>query len=346
MTRSTPPGDRTADAVECFLCLTDPDADPAQRARWTAWLGENAENRAAYHAVRDSWSRRVPADVWPTHDEIVNDPYDPEQPVPAARRPGRGVGGAGRGIGQRPTRGSSLVLVAGALLLAVVVVGLSNYLRPPASPPEALVYQTGRGEQRRIALADGSAIVLGPLSKLRITGGAAGRSVRLDGGEAIFAVAHDPAHPFTVQANGGQVDDIGTLFSVAIRAGQATVTVVDGAVSVSPGGGGTVQLRHDQQVSFAGRLNPVVTVDARAETDWSRGRLAFVDQPLAAVVADLARYTTRDITIADPAVGDLRYTGTIEADAIDPWIAALTRVYPVAAERDGDRLVLRSHPGN
>jgi transmembrane sensor len=346
MPQPTPSGDRTAAAVECFLCLTDPDADPAQRARWTAWLGESPENRAAYHAARESWNRAVPRDVWPTYEEIVNDAYDPEQPIPAARRRGRGAGGAGRGRGERASRGSSLVVVAGVLLLTVILVGLSKYLRPPDAIPEASVYQTGRGEQRRIALTNGSSITLGPLSSLSLAGGPSGRSVHLVSGEALFAITHDPARSFTVFADGGRIDDIGTIFGVAIRAGETTVTVVDGGVSVSSGGGSNVTLQHDQQVSFAQGLSPVVAVDGHSATDWTRGRLAFVDQPLATVVADLARYTTRDVVIADPAAGDLRYTGTIEADAIDQWVAALIRVYPVEADRDGDRVTLRFRPHN
>jgi transmembrane sensor len=115
---------------------------------------------------------------------------------------------------------------------------------------------------------------------------------------------------------------------------------------VSSGGGSNINLQHDQQVSFAQGISPVVAVDGHSATDWTRGRLAFVDQPLAAVVADLARYTTRDIVISDPAAGDLRYTGTIEADAIDQWVAALIRVYPVEADRDGDRVTLRFRPHN
>jgi transmembrane sensor len=67
-----------------------------------------------------------------------------------------------------------------------------------------------------------------------------------------------------------------------------------------------------------------------------RGDLAYVDRPLTSVVADLVRYTTRDILIGDAAAGGLRYTGTIDTDAIDQWIAAPVWVYPVAIDRSGD----------
>jgi transmembrane sensor len=349
MTQPNLPGDRTSDAVECFLCLADPDAEPAARARWTAWLGANDQNRAAYHRVRDSWNRPVPGDVWPSHAEILGDDYNPDEPVPM-----RQTKGAGR-VTHRWRRSTSeyspgsawLMPIAGVLLVAVIVASWSVTRSPRPEAADALVYRTARGEQRRIALSDGSAVTLGPLSTLSVTAGSDGRSARLDGGEAIFAVIHDPARPFRLLANGGQIEDVGTTFAVEIHSGTATVTVVDGAVKVSPRAASTsADVRRDEQVSFAAELGPVGPVDGRLETDWSRGRLAYVDQPLIAVVADLTRYTTRDIVLADREVGALHYTGTIEADAIDQWAAALTRVLPVGATHDGTRLILRSMPKN
>ena len=347
MTQPNAPGDRTADAIECFSCLIDPDAEPALRARWTAWLGESAENRAAYHAVRDTWNRPVPRDAWPTHEEIVNDQYDGTNPIPPK------TGGGGRRFMMIPGLspiGSRLVLVAGALVVAVMIAGLWRTRSVVPETPDTVAYRTGRGEQRRIALADGSAITLGPLSNLRVMVGGQGRSAQLDEGEAIFAINHDPAQPFKLAANGGEIEDVGTTFGVEIRSNRATVTVVEGAVRVSTaasnGSPAVLELQHDQQVTFGRELGPVGAIDGRGETDWSRGRHAYLDRPLADVVADLTRYPTRDLVLADQAVGALHYTGTIEADAIDQWAAALTRVFPVDATHEGNRLILRSAPKN
>ncbi len=349
MTEPNRPGDRSADAIECFLCLADPDAEPSARARWTAWLGESDENRAAYHRVRDTWSRPVPEDVWPTHEEIVNDGYDASAPIQARPTAFQGRGGGRTGVPTARAWPASawLAPIAGGLLIAVLLVGWQK-IRPTApTAPEAQIYQTARGEQRRIALADGSAITLGPLSDLTLMVGAQSRSARLNGGEALFTINHDPARPFKLLANGGVIEDVGTTFAVEIRSDRATVTVVDGTVKVSPRPeAASVSLKHDEQVSFSRELGPVGTVDGHAETDWSRGRLAYVDQSLADVVADLERYTTRDIVLADSNAGAIRYTGTIESDAIDQWAAALPHVFPISATRDGNRLVLRSAAKN
>jgi transmembrane sensor len=342
----TPQDDRAEEAVECFLCLNDPDAEPRVRARWSAWLSENAENRAAYHRVRDAWTRTVPHDVWPAHDEILADTYDGDGPIPQP---------AGRATRSRFSVATvSLAMVATTLLVAIVGVSVFGPAKPPAVAWQS--YRTDRGEQRRIALPDGSSITLGPASVLFLegeepgggAGGGApggGRSARLDMGEAVFAIVHDPARPFTLVANGGRIDDIGTTFGVAVASGRATVTVVEGAVRVTADlGAESIDLSRDQQVSFSRRLEPARVVDSRAATDWVRGRLVYVDRPLGEVVADLVRYSALDIEIADSTVAQLHYTGTIETDAIDHWVAALTRVFPVEADREGARLVLRSAP--
>jgi transmembrane sensor len=345
MARSTPHDERTEEAVECFLCLNDPDAEPRVRARWSAWLSADPANQEAYHRVRDAWSRPVPSDVWPTGAEIAGDRDDGAGPpvVPVARR-------------RVSFATLSLATVAAVLLAAVV--GLWAVDRPGTPAVAWRSYRTDRGEQRTLALADGSSIALGPSSVLFLEaaagaaggeggtdGPAPGRAARLESGEAVFSIVHDPARPFSVAANGGRIDDVGTTFGVSLGAGRATVTVVDGSVRVvARSGGAAVSLSRDQQVSFAAGLEPARSVDGRAATDWVHGRLIYTDRPLGEVVGDLVRYTTLNIEVADPAVAQLRYTGTIETDAIDRWVVALTKVFPVRADREGARLVLRSAP--
>lgn len=337
MTRSDPPDERTADAVECLLCLTDPDADPGERARWAAWLSADPRNRAAFNMARDVWSRPIPNDVWPSDAEVAGDTSHPSDPVPA---------GAGRGTGDesrmsRTGSSPSLLLVAASLLVVVTTVVLWRGLGGGSGPGQAAAYETGRGEFRKIALGGGSTVTLGPLSRISLEEGSA-RSAQLETGEAMFVVAHDPDHPFRVSVRGGTVVDIGTTFAVTVSPEQAVVTVVEGSVSVSVPGASPVSLGRDRQVAFAGALGPVLSVDGDAETGWVRGRLAYVDRPLSEVVADLGRYTTREIAIGDPAAGALRYTGTIEPVAIDAWLAAITRAFPLQADRDGNRVLLRS----
>jgi ferric-dicitrate binding protein FerR (iron transport regulator) len=140
MTQSTPPDERAADAVECFLCLNDPDADPRVRARWMAWIGECEENQSAYHAVRETWKRPIRSDVWHSHADIVNDSHSAEGPVPAGSDRLRRRGGA---ESRRSWTTLLLISVAGVLLVAVIGVGLGQYRRPADTPSANILNYIG-----------------------------------------------------------------------------------------------------------------------------------------------------------------------------------------------------------
>jgi len=342
------PSDKVvAEAIECFQCLVDPDADPKIRTRWVAWLAD-PEHRAAYERVARTMRRPMPDDVWPSADELERDTYDPRMPIHEhlARQDAETLGW----WRLLSTRSLSAGLIAVAvLLLAIVTTVYLGRLSAPTTVAQAISYQTDRGETRGISLSDGSEIALGPLSEVRLPPGEASRSVTLLRGEALFTVTHDPARPFEVRAGDGKVQDVGTAFAVSMRPEAVTVTVVDGRVAVSTGSGGgpaaAVIVERNQQISYSGRLGPVTAVDSDIVTGWARGRLAYIDRPLAEVVADLARYSTIDLSLGDADVGALRYTGTVAPGAIEQWAATLAKAYPVEVEHIGNRMILRSKPG-
>jgi transmembrane sensor len=62
------------------------------------------------------------------------------------------------------------------------------------------------------------------------------RLVRLDSGEALFEVAHDPNRPFIVEAGLISIEALGTQFDVYRRSVSTRVTVIDGAVQISSKG--------------------------------------------------------------------------------------------------------------
>ena len=346
MKQQDPSQEHLADAIECFQSLIDPNADPKVRARWVAWLGADPEHRAAYKRVEATSRRPVPNDLWPSPEELEEDIYDPGVSVRDHRR-GLQPSRPSMWAGLLTTRPAFAGLGLAAVLLMGIVIGV--YLSEPqtgAPGGEAVVYETERGEQRRIALEDGSTFVLGPLSQARVP--RTGRTAELLRGEAYFSVVHDPAHPFEVLAGSGHIRDVGTAFNVALQPDQVIVTVADGTVSVAtkqePGQTQPVLVERNHQVAYTDRVGDVSAVDAGMAIGWTRGRLAYVDRPLSDVAGELSRFSKMDVTVSDAAVGGLRYTGTIAVDAIDQWAASLAKVYPVRVERVGTRLILQPAP--
>ncbi len=88
------------------------------------------------------------------------------------------------------------------------------------------------GEQRSIALADGSTLELNSRSKVRVRYSEHERALELLEGQALFRVAKDTSRPFIVSCDGTRVRAVGTQFDVNKKRGGTVVTVVEGQVSV------------------------------------------------------------------------------------------------------------------
>lgn len=116
----------------------------------------------------------------------------------------------------------------------------TGVLRPLFSSNETqLVYhviQTGKGEVRHYRLPDQSEITLNANSRLEYHPDfATHRQIRLQG-EALFSVAHDKAHPFTVNTNDSLATTVlGTRFNVQSydKSQETRITVVSGVVAVN-----------------------------------------------------------------------------------------------------------------
>ena len=334
-------------AAECFLALEVGSTDRLTRLRWRAWLAESAEHRRAVDDCRRAWIASAAAKVpMPGNPELSLDRYDGAVPVAAARAHRLVPQWSDEPPGRLLISRSAWMGMAASLLLAAVIA--FHYRPVQQQAPTAVVYETGRGEQRQLTLPDGSVVMLGPEVRLEVQFEPAQRVFRLMRGEALFTAAHEPGRPFLVYAGSGWIEDIGTAFDVRSDPDRVTVTVIQGEVKVGAPGAGppgsspwsNLILSRDQQISFGKTTEAVQTVDAAQATAWRGGQIAYIDQPLEKVVSDLRRYSMKDIVLQDPSVGALHYTGTVSVSELDHWATGLTRVYPVQIEVAGDRLLI------
>jgi transmembrane sensor len=243
-------------------------------------------------------------------------------------------------------------LAAGIVLLAGVAGLLALRF------PEIQVLDTAIGQQRRIALADGSQLDLAPDSRVSTRFTLWRRNVQLERGQAFFAVAHGVVRPFIVHVNGLTVTAVGTAFDVRIGPSSTVVTVSEGRVNVAPGaneaGAGadldppTVRAGVGQQVTFskpAHRLS-VATVDPKIAGSWRGGILQFVGEPLEDVVGEVNRYNARKIVVA-AGLQQKRFTGTVSPANVGDWLKALEQIYPVEVVDHGpDGIHIQSRDNN
>lgn len=125
-------------------------------------------------------------------------------------------------------------------------------------------------EPSRLRLDSGDWLVSSPGVDFDVLSEARDRVVRLNEGEMLFDVAHQPSGSFVVRASDVSVRVLGTVFSVR-REGEAIgVRVFDGAVRVRGADGAELQRLVAGDLWVSGTLEGMEEWAARSEREWRR----------------------------------------------------------------------------
>jgi len=230
----------------------------------------------------------------------------------------------------------------------IAAVGALGGLAWVAAGTLAPVYETGVGEQRVVALSDGSRVRLNTDSAVRVLYWGDARRIYLRRGQALFAVAHDARRPFLVDAGPAEVRALGTKFDVRREADGVAVTLLEGRVRVEDDAGATRELAPNQQLRVTARgVSAVAPVAAVQAASWTTGRLVFQGVPLREAVAEANRYSRRKIELAVPdTIAGEQVSGTFEAGDVEAVVAALTHFYGLEATRSPDAIRLTPRSGD
>lgn len=310
-------------ALDWAIRAADPDFDDWDGL--TAWLEADPLNPDRYDdatvAIAEARDRVAALPV-----QTAPAPAAPVQPAPVQAVPvaANDAGAARRGYWRW---GGGAV----AAMLAVVV-GTSVW--NGRSQPYAV--ETRPGEQRAIALADGSQIIMAGGSRVTLDRANA-RVAVADRGEMLFRVRHDAAHPFRVMAGETTMVDLGTVFDVKRDPQRTRVAVAEGAVMIDPKG---AELRLDpgQAVVVTGGRS---FRRERAEDvgGWREGRVTFDGASLSDVARDLSRQMGHAVR-ADASVADRLFSGTVDLRSLNDDPALLGRLLAVNVRTDGQTWVL------
>jgi transmembrane sensor len=268
-----------AQAIAWRIQLADGDA--AAWERFVDWLEQSPEHGRAYDLVALAEQDAVSALAVPA---ALPAPANDQTP--------------------RPGRRAWVGLSAAAAAVALAVVGA------PMLQSGAYEVRTRPGEQRQIALTDGTRITLNGATRIELDRSRP-RVAKLESGEAHFAVVHDPGAPFRVQLGEAVVQDVGTVFNVVRDRTGNRVEVAEGAVRYNPDRE-NVSLTAGQTL-----LDPVgddpVRVGRRAPSaigGWTSGRLSYQEESLDRVAAELSRMVGVPIAVA-PGLAERSFSGTI-----------------------------------
>ena len=329
------------------------ESGATERADIERWAAASETNRAMLDSVRRRWNAAGDGLTWNAEaawaklaPKLRDVKVEPAVIDINSRR-------ARQSTWLRP--GTIVPMAAAAALLMAVAFRLTTVERAPAGATTMALtdpeFRTGIGEQRTVDLADGSQVMLGAASTLRLAAGFgdANREVFLEG-QAFLRVRHDAARPFVVNANGTQAIDLGTAFEVRAWPNEGVrVAVTEGIVEVRRNTG--------SQDSTVLQPGDVADVPASGETvvrrqqnverllGWTRGVLVFDDTPLSTVARELERWFDVQVRIDAPALADRRISINPRiSDSIDVILDVIAKTLSVRVERSGNSVTIRSGP--
>jgi transmembrane sensor len=333
----------TAEADHVRHWLTDPanqrEFDRFARL-WQTAQSLRSDTIPAYPARSNPAPKASPAEVdtdaaWQRVKAQMHPPTEatatPTQPLPVAPK---------RGFWVRYGRA-----VAAMLLVGVIGFAAWRITRPAdqsGTLTGTLQYAATTNATHNLTLPDGSRVTLGRQSRLTYpaTFADSSRDVTLTG-EAFFDVAHDPAHPFRIQAGPTVVRVLGTSFGVRVAGDSVRVAVRSGRVQVQAPRQAVV-LRANEQATYLTRtdtLRKPRILDPNTLA-YATGRLVFTNEALSEVVQTLRSTYGADIRLSTAALRQCRLTAEFSQEPLDAVLPVVAETLSLRLQRDGQAWIL------
>lgn len=295
-------------AVEWLVTLQGDDADEATRNAWRRWVAQHPDHARAWAQI-EGVNARLRGVASPLATAVARAALTP--PRSASRR--------------QAIRALMVLFVAGGAAWTV-----REYTPVEAWLADA---RSGVGERRSLVLDDGTRVQLNTDTAIDIAISATERRVTLLRGEILIETAKDRAavsRPFIVATRYGMLRPLGTRFVVRQFDDEGWVGVLEGAVAVRSRADASFEriVAAGQQLRYtATDIDPPRPL-ADADTAWTDGMLVAADMRLADFLAEVGRYRSGRLR-CDPAVADLRVSGTFPLADTDRILDALRTALPV-----------------
>jgi len=315
---------RLHEAGQWVLRLGGDDCSEDDMASWLQWCDESPDNLDLFQSLQADW-----------HD------LDALKGAPWSK-------GSSPPVPVQENRWSRWTLAAAIAILFVGGVAMTYWLLGRSQPQQLIAARANK----TATLPDGSSVVLAARTLVDVDFTGPKRRLNLSEGLAYFKVQHDEKRPFVVQAGEVNVTAVGTAFDVRRESDRVIVTVEEGVVEVaSQARSGTPPIiwraEAGYQLAYSTREHTatIASIDPSSVLKWRAGEFAYIWEPLATVVADISRYSSRRIVIGDERLAGLRFTGTVFTSSADDWLRAIQEAYPIRVRQDpnGDIVLESSH---
>ena len=213
----------------------------------------------------------------------------------------------------------------------------------------AIVYNTistPRGGTYQVILPDETKVWLNALSSLRFPTSFTGKQRNVEiTGEAYFEVSKNKSMPFIVNANGMNVEVLGTHFNVMAYEdeGEQKTTLLEGSVKVNKNNK-IVLLKPGQQAKLAktnNDLNVANDVDVDEETAWRNGMFQFNNADIAEVMKQIARWYDVDVSYSGAKPTD-HFTGKIPRNSSLSKVLKILELSDAHFRVEGKKIIVTS----
>lgn len=327
-------------AAAWFFELTEGPADLATRVAFIEWLKRSPQHIEGFLAIAV------------LEQELSEQSSDMQQLLADIKaKGGQGavpISDDGDGTGKSTRHRKSgiswryrWVIAAG---IAATSLAFTLFLLPDSEPP-AVVHKTDFGEQRSIALRDGSIVTLNTRSELGVRFDESARRVELMAGEAMFDVVRNSERPFVVESGDISLKVLGTRFSVYRQSNSVRVAVVEGVVRA------VSRQLPDEEILVSAGEGAIATPDGTIRRDthidlekalaWTDRRLIFDDVRLADVVREFNRYNRVPLVVDDTRLADRRITSVFNANDVSALVGFLELEPDVEVNYGADAIRIR-----
>lgn len=221
-------------------------------------------------------------------------------------------------------------LSTGVAAVLVGAVGVGTWQSGAFAPVPPLIqhFETRRGEQRLVQLADGSKVQMDGATSLDVTIDGESRVAALQRGEAYFDIAHEEKRPFTVRAGASSTRVLGTAFSIDLSQRSVKLAVYRGKVRFGGGEGKNgVVVPAGWRSSFAGGRAAMPTRFDASQQDWRQAWVDTDDMVLGELVEALNRRGVPDIAPPPKSLAGLPLSGRFKLDDAEELLGAMGEVY-------------------
>lgn len=237
------------------------------------------------------------------------------------------------------------IAAAAAILVAVVAAWRIFSFRQPSHQISYLKETTLSGQKKKITLADGTKVVLGPESSFSYPASfdKDSRTVAVEG-EAYFEVSKAPHLPFIVQTSVLTVQVLGTHFNVNARGNQplSSVALLEGAVKVKLKEKVNEEylLKPGQELSVNHHTHQVYqhALDSIAVLGWQNNILKFRNEQFGSAAYRIEKMYGVKIVFKDQAAANTRLYATFRDQPLSDVMDMICTSGILAYHQEGDTI--------